>query len=50
MRDEFFSKAAVDPSSVKGMDKLVAEAVSFKYMPSALTPAQLTEFVQVPLK
>lgn len=49
MRDEFFSRAAVDPDSVKGLDQLMADAVTYKYMDKPLTPAQVAEFVQVPL-
>jgi NitT/TauT family transport system substrate-binding protein len=50
MRDEFFSKAAVDPDTVKGLDGLLAEAVNFKYIAKPLTADELKEFVQVPLK
>jgi ABC-type nitrate/sulfonate/bicarbonate transport system substrate-binding protein len=50
MRDEFFSRAAVDPDSVKGLDALMVDAVTYKYMDKPLTPAEVAEFVQVPLK
>jgi NitT/TauT family transport system substrate-binding protein len=50
MRDEFFAKAAVDPDTVKGMDALMVEAVKFKYLAKPLTPEELKEFVQVPLR
>jgi NitT/TauT family transport system substrate-binding protein len=50
LRDEFFPKSALDPNTVKGMDGLMAEAVNLKYMSRVLTPAELAEFVQVPLK
>jgi NitT/TauT family transport system substrate-binding protein len=50
MRDEFFSRAAVDPNSVKGLDGLMADAVKYKYMDRPLTPAEVAEFVQVPLQ
>jgi NitT/TauT family transport system substrate-binding protein len=50
LRDEFFAKSALDPSTVKGMDGLMTEAVNLKYMSRVLTPAELAEFVQVPLK
>jgi NitT/TauT family transport system substrate-binding protein len=50
MRDEFFAKAAIDPDTVKGMDALMAEAVKFKYLAAPLTPAELAELVQVPLR
>jgi NitT/TauT family transport system substrate-binding protein len=50
LRDQFFPKSALDPNTVKGMDGLMAEAVNLKYMPRVLTPTELAEFVQVPLK
>jgi len=50
LRDEFFAKSALDPDTVKGMDALMAEAVNFKYMPAPLSPSELAEFVQVPLR
>jgi NitT/TauT family transport system substrate-binding protein len=50
LRDEFFDKSALDPSTVKGMDGLMTEAVNLKFMARVLTPEELTEFVQVPLK
>jgi NitT/TauT family transport system substrate-binding protein len=50
MRDEFFVKGGIDPDTVKGMDQLMAEAVNFKYLTAPLTPAELAELVQVPLK
>jgi NitT/TauT family transport system substrate-binding protein len=50
LRDEFFAKSALDPDTVKGLDQLMVEAVSFKYVPAPLTPADLAELVQVPLK
>ena len=50
MRDEFFSRAAVEPDSVKGLDALMADAVKYKYMERPLTDAEVAEFVQVPLR
>jgi NitT/TauT family transport system substrate-binding protein len=50
LRDEFFAKSALDPDVVKGMDALMAEAVNLKYLQAPLTPAELAELVQVPLK
>ena len=41
---------ALDPNTVKGLDGLMTEAVNLKYMARVLTPAELAEFVQVPLK
>jgi len=50
LRDEFFAKSALDPDTVKGLDQLMTEAVNFKYLPAPLSPADLAELVQVPLK
>jgi NitT/TauT family transport system substrate-binding protein len=50
LRDEFFPKSALDPNTVKGMDGLMSEAVNLKYMSRVLTPSELAEFVQVPLR
>jgi NitT/TauT family transport system substrate-binding protein len=50
MRDEFFPKSAIDPDTVKGVAQLMVEATNFKYMPAPLTPDELREFVQVPLR
>jgi NitT/TauT family transport system substrate-binding protein len=50
LRDEFFSRAAVDPDSVEGLDELMAEAMQSRRMDKPLTTAELAEFVQVPLK
>jgi NitT/TauT family transport system substrate-binding protein len=50
LRDEFFAKAALDPDTVKGLAQLMVEAVNFKYQPLPLTPAQVAELVQVPLR
>ena len=50
LRDEFFAKSSLDADTVKGVDQLMVEAVSFKYLPAPLTPAELAELVQVPLK
>jgi len=50
LRDEFFAKSALDPDTVKGLDQLMTEAVNFKYLPAPLSPTELTELVQVPLK
>jgi len=50
MRDEFFAKSALDPDTVKGMEALMVEGVNFKYLAKPLTPEELRELVQVPLR
>jgi NitT/TauT family transport system substrate-binding protein len=46
--EEFLPKAAVDPDRMSGLDDIMADAVTFKYIPAPLTPAQLDELIQIP--
>lgn len=46
-RDEFFPKALVNPDKIEGMDSLSAEAVTLKFIPAPLTPAQTSELIQI---
>jgi NitT/TauT family transport system substrate-binding protein len=48
VRDEYFPKSLIDPDEIKGLDALVKEAVTLKFIPAPLTPQQLTELVQIP--
>jgi NitT/TauT family transport system substrate-binding protein len=48
VRDEFFPKALIWPDDVKGLDTLVPEAVTLKFIPAPLTKEQLAELVQIP--
>jgi NitT/TauT family transport system substrate-binding protein len=45
---EFLPKAAVDPDRISGLDDIMADAVTFKYIPAPLTKAQLDELIQIP--
>jgi NitT/TauT family transport system substrate-binding protein len=45
---EFLPKAATDPDRISGLDDIMADAVTFKYMPAPLTKAQLDELIQIP--
>jgi len=45
---EFLPKAAVDPDRLSGVDDVMADAVTFKYLPAPLTRAQLDDLVQIP--
>jgi len=47
VRDEFFPKSLVDPDQIHGLDSLMAEAVSLKFIPAPLTKEQLAELVQI---
>ena len=46
-RDEFFPKALLSPDEIKGMDSLLEEAVTLKFIPAPLTQQQLAELVQL---
>jgi ParB/RepB/Spo0J family partition protein len=48
VRDEFFPKSLIDPDEIKGVDALVKEAVTLKFIPAPLTQQQLTELIQIP--
>lgn len=48
VRDEFFPKALVWPDKVSGLDTLMQDGVTFKYLREPLTPAQLAEVIQIP--
>jgi NitT/TauT family transport system substrate-binding protein len=48
VRDEFFPKSILDPDKIVGLDSLMEEAVNLKFIPTALTKAQLDELIQIP--
>src|SRR6476661_7627103 len=45
---EFLPKSAVDPNRISGVDDVMADAVTFKYIPAPLTKQQLDELIQIP--
>src|SRR5215203_3295469 len=45
---EFLPKEAVNPDRMSGLDDIVADAVTFKYIPAPLTSAQLSDLIQIP--
>lgn len=47
VRDEFFPKSLVQLSEIKGLDTLIPEAVSLKYLSAPLTKEQTAEFIQI---
>jgi NitT/TauT family transport system substrate-binding protein len=47
VRDEFFPKSLIWPDEIKGLDSLMAEAVSLKFIPAPLTKEQLGELIQI---
>jgi len=48
VRDEFFPKTLVDPDKISGIDALVKEAVTLKFIDKPLTEQQLKELIQIP--
>src|SRR3954464_4639481 len=47
VRDEFFPKSLIWPDEIKGIDQLMTEAVSLKFIPAPLTSEQLSELIQI---
>jgi NitT/TauT family transport system substrate-binding protein len=45
---EFLPKSAVDPDRISGVDDIMADAVTFKYIAAPLTRQQLDELIQIP--
>ncbi len=50
VRDDFFPRMIVEPDEIKGLDTLLPEAVSLKFIEKPMTKDQLAELIQVPLK
>ena len=47
---EFLTKDNLDPRYISGLDAIMVDAVKFKYLPAALSEAQLREAIQIPLR
>lgn len=47
---EFLTKDNLDPRRISGLDTIMTDAVTFKYLPAPLSAAQLREVMQIPLK
>jgi NitT/TauT family transport system substrate-binding protein len=48
VRDRFYPKAMLQLDAVSGLDDLVRDAIAFKYIPQALSGAQLDELLRLP--
>jgi NitT/TauT family transport system substrate-binding protein len=48
VRDEFFPQAMLAPDTISGLDALMADGVTFKYLSVPLTKAQLAEVIIIP--
>jgi len=49
VRDDFFPKSLVWPDEVKGLDSLMDEAVTLKFIPAPLSKEQIAELIRIPL-
>jgi hypothetical protein len=47
VRDDFFPKALIWPGEIKGLDSLMEEAVTLKFIPGPLTKQQQAELMQI---
>jgi len=45
---EFLPRAALDPNRITGIDEAIADAVTYKFISTPLTKAQMTQLIQVP--
>jgi NitT/TauT family transport system substrate-binding protein len=45
---EFLPREAVEPDRLSGLDDIMADAVTFKYIPAPLSPEQLADLVRIP--
>jgi len=50
VRDQFYPKAMLQLDQVVGIDALMQDAITFKYIPQALSEQQLKELMQLPKK
>lgn len=48
VRDEFFPKEILLPEQLKGLDALMADAVTFKYLSKPLTKEQVADLIRMP--
>ncbi len=49
-RDEFFTKGALDPSTISGLSEMMADGVQFKFLQAPLTQDQLAQIIQIERK
>src|SRR5262249_47579251 len=47
VRDDFFPKSLIWPNDIKGLDSLMEEAVTLKFIPAPLSKQQQTELIQL---
>jgi NitT/TauT family transport system substrate-binding protein len=50
VRDDYFPNSLVDPDTIKGLDAVMNEAVTLKFINAPLTQQQLGELIQIPAR
>jgi NitT/TauT family transport system substrate-binding protein len=48
VRDEFFPKEILQPEHIMGLDALMADAVTFKYLATPLSKDQIADLIRIP--
>ena len=48
IRDEYFTKAALSPDQIVGLDLIMPEAVNLKFIAAPLSKEQIAELIQIP--
>jgi len=48
VRDEFYPREGLDPDRISGLDSVMADGVSFKYLPAPLPAEQLSQLIVIP--
>jgi hypothetical protein len=46
---ELIPKETMSPDRVVGMDQIISEAVTMKFLPAPLTAEQVKELIQIPV-
>ncbi len=47
-RDQFFPRAALDPNRMSGLDAIMTDGVTFKFLAAPLTPQQVSQVILIP--
>jgi NitT/TauT family transport system substrate-binding protein len=47
VRDDFFPRSLIEPDQIYGLDSLMSEAVTLKFIPEPLSKQQSTELIQL---
>jgi NitT/TauT family transport system substrate-binding protein len=48
VREEFFPKSLVNPDEIRGLDSLIPDAVTLKFIAAPLNQEQIAELIQIP--